>query len=178
MTTKSSTNQQNKLLTQHFVLVEHAVFGHELDDERRAVRMPQDPSAQLANAISDANPQETFDYVVRALNRFGLAYLHMVEGATGGSRDLAEGHSIDALRKLFDGPYMANNGYDRDLALEAVASGRADMVAYGRPYIANPDLAERLRRDAPLNQGDSKTYYGGGREGYTDYPNLADEAAA
>ena len=131
-----------------------------------------------ANAISDANPQETFDYVVRALNRFGLAYLHMVEGATGGSRDLAEGHSIDALRKLFDGPYMANNGYDRDLALEAVASGRADMVAYGRPYIANPDLAERLRRDAPLNQGDSKTYYGGGREGYTDYPSLADEAAA
>lgn len=131
-----------------------------------------------ANGVSDANPQETFEYAVKELNRFGLAYLHMVEGATGGSRDLAEGESIDALRKLFDGPYMANNGYDRDTAFQAVASGHADLIAFGRPYIANPDLAERLERDAPLNEGDRKTYYGGGREGYIDYPALADEAAA
>ena len=127
-----------------------------------------------ANGISDDTPQETFTYVVKELNRFNLAYLHMVEGATGGSRDLEEGQSIDALRKLFEGPYMANNGYDRDMALKATAEGHAEMIAIGRPFIANPDLVERYKQDAELNEGDQKTYYGGGREGYTDYPTLQD----
>ncbi|MBB4175738.1 alkene reductase [Sulfitobacter noctilucicola] len=125
-----------------------------------------------ANGISDENPQETFTYVIEGLNRFGLAYLHMVEGATGGSRDLAEGQSIDALRALFEGPYMANNGYDRDMALKAAASGHAEMIAIGRPFIANPDLVERFEQEAPLNEGNTSTYYGGGREGLTDYPSL------
>ncbi|MFD2739801.1 alkene reductase [Sulfitobacter aestuarii] len=131
-----------------------------------------------ANGIEDADPQETFEYVVKALNRYNLAYLHMVEGATGGSRALDEGESIAALRKLFDGPYMGNNDYDRDLAIKAVAGGDVDLVAFGRPYIANPDLAERLERNAPLNEGDQETYYGGGREGYTDYPTLQEKSAA
>ncbi|WP_443069406.1 oxidoreductase, partial [Sulfitobacter sp. HI0129] len=130
-----------------------------------------------ANGISDEDPQETFEYVVRELNRFNLAYLHLVEGATGGSRELEEGESLASLRKIFEGPYMANNGYDRQMAIDAVEEGKADLVAFGRPYIANPDLAERLERDAPLNEGDSDTYYGGGREGYTDYPTLQDIAA-
>ncbi len=131
-----------------------------------------------ANGISDDNPQETFDYVVKGLNKFGLAYLHMVEGATGGSRTLEEGQSIAALRKLFDGAYMANNGYDRAMAIDAVAQDKADLIAFGRPFIANPDLVRRLVADAPLNDGNQKTYYGGGREGYTDYPTLAEEKAA
>lgn len=130
-----------------------------------------------ANGISDEDPQETFEYVVRELNRFDLAYLHLVEGATGGSRELDEGESLAALRKIFEGPYMANNGYDRQMAIDAVEEGKADLVAFGRPYIANPDLAERLERDAPLNEGNSDTYYGGGREGYTDYPFLTEMAA-
>ncbi|MWD28400.1 N-ethylmaleimide reductase [Aquicoccus sp. SCR17] len=125
-----------------------------------------------ANGASDDNPMETFSYAIRELNRFGLAYLHMIEGATGGSRELDEGHSIAALRKLFDGAYMANNGYDRDMAIEAVESGAADLVAFGRPFIANPDLVTRLERDAPLNEGERETYYGGGARGYTDYPAL------
>ncbi len=125
-----------------------------------------------ANGISDDASQETFEYVVKGLNRFGLAYLHMIEGATGGSRDLAAGEDLKALRKLFDGPYMANNGYDRDMALQATANDDAEMVAIGRPYIANPDLVERYRQDAPLNAGNGDTYYGGGREGFTDYPTL------
>ena len=125
-----------------------------------------------ANGIDDANPQETFEYVVKGLNKYGLSYLHMVEGATGGSRELEAGESIQALRKLFDGPYMANNGYDRALALSAVADGKADLIAFGRPFIANPDLVARLEKDAPLNDGDKNTYYGGGRAGYTDYPTL------
>lgn len=131
-----------------------------------------------ANDVADDDPQETFEYVVKELNRFGLAYLHMVEGATGGSRKLAEGHSLAALRKLFDGLYMGNNGYDRQMAIDTVENGAADLVAFGRPYIANPDLAERLERDAPLNEGDSDTYYGGGEKGYTDYPFLEETAAA
>ena len=95
-----------------------------------------------------------------------------------GPRELAEGHSIADLRKLFDGAYMANNGYDRELAMKTVESGAADVVAFGRPYIANPDLAERLAAGAPLNEGDRSTYYGGGAEGYTDYPTLAQTKAA
>ena len=130
-----------------------------------------------ANGIEDANPQETFDYVVEELNKFGLAYLHMVEGATGGSRELAEGQSLTALREKFDGIYMANNGYDRAMAIETVESGAAELVAFGRPYIANPDLAKRLEKNAPLNEGDHKTYYGGGREGFTDYPFMEEENA-
>ncbi|WP_172294169.1 alkene reductase [Pseudoruegeria sp. HB172150] len=125
-----------------------------------------------ANGIDDADPMETFGYAIPQLNRFDLAYLHMVEGATGGTRELAEGESIDELRRLFDGPYMANNGYDREMAMKAVESGKADLIAFGRPFIANPDLVERLKRDAPLNEGDRDTFYGGGAEGFTDYPAL------
>ncbi|OAN94400.1 alkene reductase [Sulfitobacter geojensis] len=124
------------------------------------------------NGITDVKAQETFEYVIKGLNRFGLAYLHLVEGTTGGTRTLAEGEDLQALRALFDGAYMVNNGYDRDMALDAAQSGHADMIAIGRPFIANPDLVARFKQDAPLNEGDNKTYYGGGREGFTDYPTL------
>ena len=130
-----------------------------------------------ANGINDDKPQETFEYIVKGLNRYNLAYLHLVEGATGGSRALEEGESIRALRKLFDGPYMANNGYDREMAIDAVARGEADLIAVGRPFIANPDLPRRWQMNGTLNEGDSDTYYGGGREGYTDYPALEKTAA-
>jgi N-ethylmaleimide reductase len=130
-----------------------------------------------ANGVSDDDPQETFEHVVPQLNRFKLAYLHMVEGATGGSRELDEGQSIGKLRELFDGVYMANNGYDREMAIDAVDKGRADMIAFGVPFIANPDLVTRLEQGAELNAPDKKTFYGGGREGYTDYPTLKETAA-
>lgn len=131
-----------------------------------------------ANNLTDSDPMPLFDRAVDILNGFGLAYLHMVEGQTGGSRELDEGLSIEALRARFDGVYMANNGYDRQMAIDAVESGKADLVAFGRPYIANPDLAERLEQDAPLNALDPVTLYGGGRKGYTDYPALAETQAA
>lgn len=130
-----------------------------------------------ANGISDDEPQAMNEYVVKKLNPYGLAYLHLVEGATGGSRELKEGESLDALRALFEGPYMGNNGYDRDLAIEAVESGKVDLVAFGRPFISNPDFVDRLKRGAALNSGDQSTFYGGGSEGYTDYPTLEDAAA-
>jgi len=131
-----------------------------------------------ANNITDSDPMPLFEHAVDILNGFGLAYLHMIEGQTGGPRELEEGQSIAALRARFDGVYMANNGYDRTLAIDMVESGKADLVAFGRPYIANPDLAERLKQNAPLNEPDSSTFYGGGREGYTDYPFLNETEAA
>lgn len=127
-----------------------------------------------ANGLTDSDPMPLFSHAVTGLNRYNLAFLHLVEGQTGGTRELPEGWSIDALRALFDGPYIANNGYDREMAIEAVATGKADAVAFGKLFISNPDLVERLRLNAPLAEGNTATYYGGGAEGYTDYPALED----
>jgi N-ethylmaleimide reductase len=124
-----------------------------------------------ANDVSDSAPQAVFDYLVSQLDARKLGYIHIVEGATGGPRDIAP-FDFAALRKAFHGAYIANNSYDGALATQAVATGHADLIAFGRPFISNPDLVERLRRDAPLNALDVKTLYGGGAEGYTDYPAL------
>lgn len=125
------------------------------------------------NDLTDSDPAAVFFPLVRELDRFGLAYVHVIEGVTQGPRDNVP-FDFAALRRLFDGPWMVNNGYTRDLAIEAVASGYADLVAFGRPFIANPDLVERLRRNAPLNEVDYGTLFGGGAKGYTDYPALAE----
>lgn len=130
------------------------------------------------NDIRDSTPMATFSAAVDAANEAGLAYVHFIEGETGGSRDVPEGCDLQTLRKRFDGAYMANNGFDRQTALDAVETGAADLVAFGRPYIANPDLPERLERNAPLNTPDQNTFYGGGAEGYIDYPFLKDSEAA
>ena len=122
------------------------------------------------NDARDSNPEPLFHYAVEGLNRFGLAYLHMIEGATGGARDVVPSFDFYALRKAFRGAYMANNGYDLAMADAAVREGRADLVAFGRPFIANPDLVERLKTGAPLAQAAPATFYGGDDHGYTDYP--------
>jgi N-ethylmaleimide reductase len=125
-----------------------------------------------ANDIADSNPTALFGALIEALSQRNLAYIHVVEGATGGPRD-AHGFDFLALRRAFSGAYIANNGYTRALAIEAIAQNRADMIAFGRPFISNPDLVERLRIDAPLAESDKATYYGGGAEGYVDYPALS-----
>ncbi|MEX0409479.1 alkene reductase [Aquibium sp. LZ166] len=138
-----------------------------------------------ANDASDPDPQPLFEHVVRGLAKRGLAYIHLVEGATGGARDFNQGEApFDwaALKAAYreaggKGAWIVNNGYDKALAEEAVSSGRADLVAFGRPFIANPDLVERFRRDLPLNEGDRATFYGGGAKGYIDYPFVTDKAA-
>ncbi|AWY38389.1 alkene reductase [Pseudomonas putida] len=117
----------------------------------------------------DSNPQATYGYFAQQLGRLGLAYLHCVEGQTQGENE-ASGFDFKALHATYGGRYIANNSYDRQMALEAVASGHADMVAFGRPFISNPDLVERLRLDRPLAEPDRNTFYGGGAAGYTDYP--------
>ena len=131
-----------------------------------------------ANDAFDADPQPLFEHVVRQLATLNLAYVHIIEGATGGARELADRpFDYNALRMAYriaggKGAWMVNNGLDKALAEKDLAEG-ADLVAFGRPYIANPDLVERLRQGGPFNEGDRTTYYGGGAKGYTDYPTLA-----
>ena len=132
-----------------------------------------------ANDAYDANPQPLFEYVVKQLAKLNLAFIHIIEGATGGIRELPDRpFDYAALKAAYraaggKGTWMVNNGYDKAMAEQAVKDGSADLVAFGRPYIANPDLVERLRSNAPLNQPDQATFYGGGAKGYTDYPSLS-----
>ncbi len=133
-----------------------------------------------SNDVSDSNPQPLFDYVVQQLAPLKLAYLHLIEGSTGGARDFTQGDKpfdYAAMRQHYrdaggTGAWMVNNGYDRPLADRSLAEG-ADLVAFGRLFIANPDLPRRLREGAPLNAPDRDTFYGGAAKGYTDYPALA-----
>ncbi len=126
-----------------------------------------------ANDVSDSNPQPLFDHIVDGLNAEKLAYIHVIEGATGGPRDNAP-FDYASLRKRFSGAYIANNGYDLALANKVLAANAADLIAFGKLFISNPDLVERFKRGAPLNAPDKATFYGGGAKGYTDYPTLSD----
>lgn len=123
------------------------------------------------NDMKDSNPQALFNYVAEQLNQFGLAYLHAVEGGIHGGGE-AEPFDFEAFRKQFKGAYIANLAYDKARGNAAIASGHADAVAYGVPFIANPDLVERFKADAPLNEADASSFYGGSEKGYIDYPFL------
>ncbi|MGY2735787.1 alkene reductase [Sphingomonas sp. UYP23] len=145
----------------------------EVGADRTGIRIsPVSP----ASGVSDSNPQPLFDYIVDALSALDLVYLHVIEGATGGDRDFAP-FDYASLRRRFANAYMANNGYTLELATTAIESGAADLVAFGQPYIANPDLVARFRQHAPLNTIDQDTLYGGAAKGYTDYPTLAEQNA-
>ena len=136
---------------------------------RTAVRLsPRNPF----NSMSDSNPAETFRVAAEGLNRFGLAYLHVLE-AISGPMASKESRITPIIRTAFTGPLMINGGYTKELAEQAITNGEGDMVAFGVPYLANPDLPERFAADAPLNAPDMKTFYQGEEKGYTDYPVLA-----
>jgi len=123
----------------------------------------------------DSDPQGTYGALAEKLGTLGLAYLHCVEGQTRGDNDRAA-FDFQALHRAFGGQYIANNSYDRDKAIQAITQGFADMVAFGRPFIANPDLPARLRINAPLAVALPETYYGGGARGYTDFPTMEQAA--
>ena len=123
------------------------------------------------NDLVDSHPQAVFGYLVEALNKRGIAFIHFIEGATGGPRDVP-GFDYAWARQTFKGTYIANNGYDRQMALDAIETSKADAVAFGRLFISNPDLVERLKRNAALNQPNPSTFYTPGPVGYTDYPTL------
>lgn len=150
------------------------VVATEAGPERTGIRIsPVTP----ANDVSDSNPQPLFDYIVDHLNALKLVYIHVIEGATGGPRDNAP-FDYGSLRNRFKGTYIANNGYDFELATKVLATSEADLIAFGKPFISNPDLVERLKKGAPLNAPDKATFYGGGAKGYTDYPVLGEAVAA
>ncbi len=123
----------------------------------------------------DSDPQATYGELVDKLSALGIAYLHCIEGQTPvgpANRPL----DFQTLRHAFRGAYIANGGYNRSLAIDTIAKGEADMIAFGRPFIGNPDLVERLRRDAEIVNASTETYYGGGAKGYTDFPTLGASA--
>lgn len=146
-----------------------AAVVEEIGAERTGIRLsPVSP----ANGVSTSDPQAQFEYIVDQLDALGIVYIHVVEGATGGPRDVAP-FDFGSLRRRFKNTYIANNGYDLDLATSRLAEDKADLFAFGRPFIANPDLVERLETRAVLAAIDPATIYGGGAAGYTDYPTLA-----
>ena len=160
-----------------FLLEVMTAVTQEIGGDRVGLRLsPVTP----ANDAQDAHPQPLFEYVVAKLAPLKLAFLHIIEGATGGARDFMQGDTpfdYTALRASYrhaDGKaaWMVNNGFDAALAQQSLDAG-ADLVAFGRPFISNPDLTRRLREGAALNEQDRSTFYGGGAKGYTDYPALA-----
>ncbi|MGV1955958.1 alkene reductase [Agrobacterium sp. 22-214-1] len=181
---KSSTNQrtddyggsiENRA---RFLLEVVDAVAEEIGAGRTGIRLsPVTP----ANDIFEAHPQPLYNYVAEQLGKRNLAFTHVVEGATGGPRDFKQGDKpfdYAAFKAAYrnaggKGLWIANNGYDRESAIEAVESGKVDAVAFGKAFIANPDLVRRLKNDAPLNEPNQPTFYGGGAEGYTDYPALA-----
>jgi N-ethylmaleimide reductase len=135
------------------------------------------PVTPVNDAGQDSDALALFNHAVERLAPLSLAFLHVIEGQTGGPRDVAP-FDYAALHARFRGAWIVNNGYTRDMALQAVATGAADLVAFGKPFISNPDLPRRLRDNLPLAPLDPKTLYGGGRAGYVDYPDYeADDAA-
>ena len=140
--------------------------------ERTGIRLS--PVTPVNDAAQDSDAAALYGHFVSAFAALRLAYVHVVEGTTGGARD-GVAFDYDALRRAYTaghpaGAWIVNNGYDRALALDKVASGKADAVAFGRPFIANPDLVARLVHDWPLAEPDRATLYGGGAAGYVDYP--------
>lgn len=138
-------------------------------NDRVGIRLsPVTPDA--GNTPPDSNVMAMYGYLIQQLNTFDLAYLHFVEGATATSREVPAGVDMDALSAQFNGPFIGNNNYDLEMAIERRAQGRIDAVAFGRLFISNPDLVERLRRGAELTIAPREAYYGGGAKGYIDWP--------
>ena len=124
----------------------------------------------------DSDPRGTYGVLAMRLGKLRLAYLHCVEGQTAGDNNAAA-FDYKALHAAFGGKYIANNGYHRKSAISAIETEYADMVAFGRLYISNPDLVGRLRMDSPLAEPDHGTFYSGGAKGYTDYKMLGNAGA-
>jgi N-ethylmaleimide reductase len=159
-----------------FLLEVVAAVTNAVGGDRTGIRLsPVTP----ANDAVDADPQLLFDHIVKHLAPYRLAYLHLIEGSTGGPREMPERpFDYTAMRAAYrtaggQGAWMVNNGYDMPMAKDAVAEG-ADLVAFGKTYIANPDLVARLKAGGPFNKPDKSTFYGGDARGYTDYPALTD----
>ncbi len=129
----------------------------------------------LLHAMADSDPRETFAFLVGGLNAAGIGYVHLVEPVGGRLPVPGAGDRLaSVIRAKFDGALMLNGGYDERNATAAIEDGIADLVSFGAPFLANPDLPERFRRHASLNPEDTSTFYIGEEKGYTDYPVLGE----
>ena len=139
------------------------------DGKRIMVRL-----APLAHAYGtwDTDPEPLFNHVIDMMNELGIGWLDLVEGDTGVTRTPEPFFDVLKLRTRFKGPTILNNLYTRDMAVDARAKNTGDIIAFGRPFIGNPDLVARLKADAELHEADLKAYYGGGARGYTDFPTM------
>jgi N-ethylmaleimide reductase len=127
------------------------------------------------NDMHDSNRAETFGYVADALNRFALAYLHIIEPRIKGNitvEDNEIGLGVRYFRSIYKGTLVTAGGYTRETGEEIFCEGHADLVAYGRLFLANPDLPDRFATNSPLNKYDRATFYSSGEQGYIDYPTL------
>lgn len=124
-------------------------------------------------SMSDSNPCQTFSYFTEELNNIGIGYIHMVEPVGGRMGAIAPAAELAPLiQDIFEGTLILNGGYDFRSANEAIEKGDADLISFGVLFLANPDLPERFRKNAPLNQADVATFYMDGEKGYIDYPKL------
>lgn len=140
--------------------------------ERTGIRLS--PYGVFNDAGAFADVDETFEYLTKKLNDLGLVYIHIVDHAAMGAPEVPASLK-EKIRKSFTGTYILSGGYDRERAEEDLKAGKGDLVAYGRPFIANPDLVERMKTGAELAEGDHNTFYTPGEEGYADYPMLNGE---
>lgn len=130
------------------------------------------------NAMVDDDPVATFGAFARALDGIGVAFIEVVEDSFQGNHEKGRPEPvIEAIHEGFSRAYIGNGAYSAEEARQRIAAGKVDLVSFGRTFIANPDLPERLRLDAPLNDWDDSTFYGGDERGYTDYPSLAEQPA-
>lgn len=179
--TKSSTNKrtddyggsiENRC---RFALEVVAAVVEEIGADRVGIRLS--PFTEFQDA-TDETPYGTYIYLVEQLNQYHLSYLHMIEARVNGifSVENPTG-SLEPFRKVFNGPFITAGSFKAETGAEAVQSGHADLVAYGRDWIANPDLPTRFQQGAPLNKYDRNTFYAPGPKGYTDYPYLDNHSA-
>ncbi|PCI39230.1 MAG: alkene reductase [Rhodospirillaceae bacterium] len=129
---------------------------------------------QPFNDMLDSNPEATFTYAVNQLNRFNLGYLHVTEMGKETPNAAGPIFDLNVLRDIWQGVYITNGGYDKASANAAVSNGATEAIAFGTPFISNPDLVSKFQNDAPLNEASPATFYGGNECGYTDYPALND----
>ena len=179
-----SNSGTNKRTDEYGGSVENRIrFLIEVTDAVTAVWGPELVGVRISplstvNEVSDDDPETLYSTITERLNEYKLAYLHVINPAAA----LVEQHKepderslnmLNMIRQKYRGILMLAGGFDRDTAEQWIAEGRADLIAFGRKFVANPDLPQRFRTGVPLNAEDPKTYYGGTEQGYTDYPTLA-----
>jgi len=157
-----------------FALEITEAVANAIGSEKTGIRLS--PSGEF-NDMYDSNSKETFTYLIEQLNQFDLAYLHLVEPLSDvGDKPNYADQVAAFYRPAYDGTLIICGGYDRQSGINVLEAGNADLVAYAQLFLANPDLPERFAQNAALNEPNRDTFYGGGEEGYTDYPFLDEKS--